>query len=59
MYNDFYTPAVSTAPKIDGTWMIVSAVLALVGGILAYALFIQKKDNGEFKGTRFVELTLS
>lgn len=51
MYNDFYTPSVvNTAPKIDGTWMIVSAVLALVGGIVAYALFIQKKNNGEFKG---------
>lgn len=48
MYNDFYTPTVTTTSSSN--WLIVSAVLALIGGIVAYVLFINKKNNGEFKG---------
>ena len=38
----------------DGTgvliWTIISIVLAIVGGILVYALFLNKKNEGKFKG---------
>ena len=32
------------------TWFIVSLVVAIAGGILAYVLFTSKKNKGEFKG---------
>ena len=35
---------------IDSTWMIISLVLAIVGGIVAYIMFIAKKNNGEYTG---------
>lgn len=31
-------------------WMIVSLILAIVGGIVIYFLFSSKKNKGEFKG---------
>lgn len=51
MYSDFYTttPPVTTT-SVDSTWMIISAVLAIVGGIVAYILFVSKKNNGEYTG---------
>ncbi len=47
MYNDFYdTNLISTSSRVDATWLVVSAVLAIIGGIVAYFLFIsKKKDN--------------
>lgn len=50
MYNDMYNPnsIFSFSGSVDSTWMIVSAVLAIVGGIVAYALFVMKKN--EFTG---------
>lgn len=51
MYNDFYsTTSLVSQPSADTTWLIVSAVLAIVGGIAAYFLFVAKKNNGEYKG---------
>lgn len=35
---------------IDSTWMIISLVLAIVGGIVAYIMFIAKKNKGEYTG---------
>ena len=35
---------------VDGTWMIISLVLAIVGGIVAYIMFIAKKNKGEYTG---------
>lgn len=52
MYNDFYDTNLITggpAVKVDSTWLVVSAVLAIVGGIVAYFLFVSKK-KGEFTG---------
>ena len=40
----------TTVPRVDGTWLIVSAVLAIVGGIAGYFLFTAKKNNGEYTG---------
>ena len=31
-------------------WIIISAVWALVGGILVYAMFLNKKNEGKFNG---------
>lgn len=31
-------------------WMIISAVLAVIGGILVYCLFLNKKNETKFKG---------
>ena len=49
------TKSVSTTPSIgiDGgalIWMIVSVILAIVGGVVVYFLFSAKKNNGEYKG---------
>lgn len=53
MYTYGYTAA---APKATaslaaaGVWGIISAVLALVGGILVYVLFLNKKNEKKFSG---------
>ena len=50
-----------TSSKIYGTtslnsaigssvWLIVSLILAIVGGILVYFLFLSKKNEGKFTG---------
>lgn len=31
-------------------WVIISLVLAIVGGILIYFLFLNKKNDGKFNG---------
>ena len=48
----FVTKSVSSVPASSdpGVWMIISFVLAIVGGIVAYFLFTSKKNNGEYKG---------
>jgi len=52
MYSDFYTTPAATLPtaNVDSTWVVISAVLAIVGGIIGYALFVSKKDEGEYAG---------
>ena len=47
-YYGYGTPTVYGG--VDGTWMIISLVLAIVGGIVAYIMFISKKNNGEYTG---------
>ena len=31
-------------------WLIIAAVLAVIGGFLAYFMFLSKKNEGKFKG---------
>lgn len=52
MYNDFYdTNFISTTTSgFDTTWMIVSVVLAIVGGLAVYAIFVSRKNDGEYDG---------
>ena len=70
MYNDFYTTGpIVTASHVDNTWLIVSAVIAIIGGIFGYILFVANKKD-EYKGflgwlhdflnfkTYFVEMVL-
>ncbi len=52
MYVTKSVPTVST-PSIGGgaiIWVIVSVILAIIGGIVVYFLFSSKKNNGEYKG---------
>jgi hypothetical protein len=51
MYSDFYTPTTVSTSSVDSTWLIISAVLAIVGGIAAYVLFVSQKNK---KYTGFV-----
>lgn len=48
MYYSSYNMPISGG--VDGTWMIISLVLAIVGGIVAYIMFIAKKNKGEYTG---------
>lgn len=51
MYNDYYYPTQSVATRSgDTTWLIVSVVLAIVGGICAYFFFVAKPNKGEYTG---------
>ncbi len=34
----------------SSVWLIIALVLAIVGGILIYFLFLNKKNEGKFKG---------
>lgn len=48
MYNDFYNTNYTTG--FDLTWPIVSIVLAIVGGIAIYFVFVANKNKGEYDG---------
>lgn len=51
MYSDFYnTDYITSTSSVDSTWMIISAIVALIGGIVIYLLFVSKKNNGEYTG---------
>ena len=53
MYTDIYDYPTSYSrgfAGIDSTWMIISLVLAIVGGIAAYIVFVSKENNGEYSG---------
>lgn len=46
MYDfDIYTPSISSSATSILVWTIVSFILAIVGGILAYILFINKNNK--------------
>lgn len=46
------TSAARSAAKLAGAgiWTIIAFILAIVGGILVYFLFLSKKNEGKFKG---------
>ena len=44
----YSTPALYSASTGVLIWTIVSAILAIVGGILIYVLFLSKKNEGKF-----------
>lgn len=46
MYDfDYYTPSISSNVAGSLVWTVVSVVLAIIGGILAYVLFINKNNK--------------
>ena len=44
-----YTSSLNSAIG-SSVWLIVSLILAIVGGILVYFLFLNKKNEGKFTG---------
>lgn len=52
MYSsNYYSRSSSLNSVADASvWIIVSLILAIVGGILIYFLFLSKKNEGKFNG---------
>lgn len=51
MSTSYSRSFLSSSDAINSSvWMIVSIILAVVGGILIYFLFLSKKNEGKFKG---------
>ena len=51
MSTSYSRSLLSSSDAINfSVWMIVSIILAVVGGILIYFLFLSKKNEGKFKG---------
>lgn len=52
MYNGYYDMNVTPTSSFDSTWIVISAILALIGGITAYILFVRAENKGSY--TKFV-----
>lgn len=52
MYSSSYYSSHSNLNNLAdaSVWIIVSLILALIGGILIYFLFLNKKNDGKFNG---------
>ena len=46
-YDDYY---MYSGANDAGIWLIISAVLAIVGGIVLYFTFLKKSNDGKFSG---------
>lgn len=46
-YDDYY---MYSSANDAGIWLIISAVLAVVGGIVLYFTFLKKSNDGKFSG---------
>ena len=49
-YSSYGAYSAMPMAGVDGTWMIISLVLAIVGGIVGYIMFVSKKNKGEYTG---------
>jgi hypothetical protein len=55
-YNSLYSTPTYTSSGISGgselvaVWLFIAIVLAVVGGILVYVLFLNKKNEAKLKG---------
>jgi hypothetical protein len=45
-----YTSYGAANAEFASVWVVIAAILAVVGGILVYALFMNKKNGGKLKG---------
>lgn len=50
MYTSSYARSASTASTGNFVWLIIAAVLAVVGGLVLYFTFLSKKNEGKFTG---------
>ena len=52
MYNDLYTTQLTATSSGLGSliWTIISAVIAIAGTVCIFVLFLNKKNEGKFKG---------
>ena len=41
---------ISSTASSAATWMLVSLVAALIGGIVVYLVFLNKSNEGKYKG---------
>lgn len=45
MYSSYSSPNTQA-----GIWMIIAAVIAVIGGVVLYFTFLRKSNDGKFKG---------
>ena len=52
MYTYGYTaaPKATSSLASAGVWGLIAAILAIIGGILVYVLFLSKKNENKFTG---------
>ena len=51
MSTSYSRSLLSSSDAVNSSvWLIVSIILAVIGGILIYFLFLSKKNEGKFKG---------
>ena len=50
MYSTKGLVTTTSSASSMGVWTIVSFILAIIGGIVVYFLFVNKKNKGEFNG---------
>ena len=50
MYSDIYQKPLTVSTGVDSTWIIISAVIAIFGGIFAYFMFVANKDSEKYTG---------
>lgn len=57
-YDELVGPSSTTSMEVDGgagIWMIIAAILAIIGGILVYFLFIKAKDDPKGKFLKWLK----
>lgn len=48
--NSYYAYETSSSVSGVAIWLIISAVIAIIGGIVVYFIFLSKKNEGKFTG---------
>lgn len=59
MDTGYYTTTSSGADSFFGIWVIIAGILAVVGGILVYFLFVRSKDEPKGKFGKWLKDFLS
>jgi len=52
-YGSSYSSLAKSTSSFTGAslvWLVISVIVAIVGGILVYCLFLKKSNDGKFKG---------
>ena len=53
MYSSYYSKSSASSSLLssgNAVWIIISAVVAIIGGIVLYFTFLSKKNEGKFTG---------
>lgn len=59
MYTYYTTPTYGTISPESGVWGIIALILAIIGGILAYFLFVNAKETPKNKFLKWLKDFLS
>ena len=57
-YDELVGPSSTTSMEVDGgagIWMIIAAILAIIGGILVHFLFVKAKDDPKGKFLKWLK----